>query len=460
MDSKEYQDALAAAVETRRLWLEKTEFHKLKDQCRAFHNAFSTVYSQLIQKRLIREDPYKQEAKAGEIKVPDPVSSDGDKTEQLTVCLSAYDNQLDFLVNFSQFSVEFLTLENIKRIIALIRYIDWTKFTMDTQNPTTKVLVDITIQARTGGDPLSGRVIGDALNALDKASAAIMGCLREAAYFDRESYKLELRRNLTGAMKSGEAAPENIRKKFHAAMPGEPFYPDLVEEVLKEDFTPGGEKIRETVLKQLAVPENRPKAVKQEVSFKMTLLDGCVIISTVALTLNDIIPKLDENSLLLQNRKNGFFDQLKTAFRQMFHKAPDPVIYDIEYIDTAKGIPVQEKIDYNVFRADLDHKIRNFSALGGRGGTSSRLETMNESQLLPYLEKAIRDAQILYRTLTGLDEYFKAQASRELRDKVKGIKPELATVKNAFIKANQKRHEYSAQVEEEEQLKRLGISIQ
>jgi hypothetical protein len=66
--------------------------------------------------------------------------------------------------------------------------------------------------------------------------------------------------------------------------------------------------------------------------------------------------------------------------------------------------------------------------------------------------------QTLHKILTALDEYFKSEAPQEDRDKVKGIKPELSTMKNAIIRANAKRHEYSAQKEEEEQLKRLGVS--
>jgi hypothetical protein len=32
-------------------------------------------------------------------------------------------------------------------------------------------------------------------------------------------------------------------------------------------------------------------------------------------------------------------------------------------------------------------------------------------------------------------------------------------MKNAVVRANQKRHDYSAQKEEEEQLKRLGVNL-
>jgi hypothetical protein len=457
MTSKEYQSALASALEARRLWLEKTEFPKLKEEFRTFHSSFAAIYDQLIQKRLIHEDPYKQEAKAGEIKVPKPINSEGDKVEQLTICLSEYDNQLDFLINFSQFSVDFLSLDNIKRIIALVKYIDWNHFSIETQSSTTKAMVDVTVQARTSGDQISTRLIGDSLGALDKSSAAIMGYLKGAAGFNRENYKLELRQNITGGMQA-EATTETIRKKFAAAMPGRPFYPDLAEEVVKEDFSAEGGKLRDGILKQLGIPENKPKTVKAQVSFKTTLLEGFMIISSVSVSMGEAAPKLDDNSLLLQNRKQGFFDQLKNMIRQMMNKPPDPVIYDIEYMDTVKGTSTREKVNFNTFRADLDRKIRSFGSLGNRG--NSKLDSMEEKQLLPILEKAIRDAQSVHKILSGLDEYFKAEAPRELREKVKGIKPELATIKNAVIKANQKRHEYSAQLEEDEQLKRLGVKIE
>jgi hypothetical protein len=73
------------------------------------------------------------------------------------------------------------------------------------------------------------------------------------------------------------------------------------------------------------------------------------------------------------------------------------------------------------------------------------------------LSKNIEELQSLHKTLSALDVFFKSEASREDREKVKGIKPELTAIKNGIVKANQKRHEYIAQKEEQEQMKRLGI---
>ena len=82
---------------------------------------------------------------------------------------------------------------------------------------------------------------------------------------------------------------------------------------------------------------------------------------------------------------------------------------------------------------------------------------MQEEQLAGFLDKNIRELQSLHKTLSALDDFFKAEVDREDREKIKGIKPELGGIKNAILRANSKRHEYSARKEEEEQLKRLGV---
>jgi len=454
MDNAEYQKALEQALNARANWLDQSELPKFKEEFRTFHGAFASLYKLLIQKKLINEDPYKHEAKIGEIIVPKMIVPEGDKREQLTINLSAYDSQLDFLVNFFQFSIDFLNLETIKRILGLVRYIDWTKLVVDAATTTTRVVAELVNDARTGSDALTLNVINELTGKLGKSSVNLMNYLKDATAYNREAYKLELRQTITSTM--NDANVEQIKKKFPAAMPGKNFYPDLAEELIKEDYSPSGEQLRTLVLKQLAIPENKPKVVKKEVSFKTTLMDGLFVISTVGNALGEITPKLEENHALFQNRKQSLMERIREILREMLNKEPEPVIYDIEYIDSVKGTAVKEKVNFNQFRTDLDKRMRSFATLSSRN--VSKIDALDEKQLLTLLERAIKDAQSLHKTLGGLDEFFKAEAPRESREKVRGIKPELGTIKNAYIKANQKRHEYSAQIEEEEQLKRLGVT--
>jgi hypothetical protein len=241
-------------------------------------------------------------------------------------------------------------------------------------------------------------------------------------------------------------------------MPGKPFYPDLVEEILKEDYSKAGPGLQQNILKQLAIPENKPVIAKPAVSFKAILIEGLNAIGSTGAALVEIEPKLEENKILLESQKNGFWDKLRQLMQQIIKKEPEPVIYEVEYLDPVKGIPVKEQVNFNNFHSDMVHKARILMTLGSRGAAAARLEAMDEKQLLGLLERNIREVQTLHKILSALDEFFKAQAGREDRDKVKGIKPELATIKNAIVKANQRRHEFSAQKEEEEQLKRLGIN--
>ncbi|GHU64272.1 hypothetical protein FACS189447_00720 [Spirochaetia bacterium] len=459
-ENTDYRKALSDALKARADWLEKSELGKLKDELRLYHTGFASLYNLYLKKGLIHEDPYKQEAKIGELEVPDSSSfSDATRQDQLSMRLSAYDNQLDFLVNFYQFSPDFLTLDRIKRIVGLMKYIDWVHLTPDSQSANTKAVAEMTNQIKAGAEALTMSVISESLIHLNKSFTPIMGYLKILTDYQRELYKLELRDAVTGEMNPDDASQiPQIKKKWAQVNPGRPFYPELAEEVIKEDSTKDGPGLREKVLKSLAVAEAKPKAVKPEVSFKTILLEGVQLIGTTAQAFQDIAGKMDENNVLLEKKKQGLWQKIKKIMAQVLNKEPEPVIYEVEYIDPARGVQVREKINFVSFRNDLDRKIRTLSTIGIRGAGLSKLEAMQEEQIISFLEKNIREVQSLHKTLTALDEFFKTETDAEDRNKVKGVKPELATIKNAIIRANSKRHEYSAQKEEEEQLKRLGVN--
>ena len=59
--------------------------------------------------------------------------------------------------------------------------------------------------------------------------------------------------------------------------------------------------------------------------------------------------------------------------------------------------------------------------------------------------------------LTAADDYFKTTVNAASRSKIKGLKIDLVTVNNVLVKANKKRAEYVAYIEEINQMKKLGI---
>ena len=453
-----YTEVLQQVLDARKEWLERESLGKLKDELRVFQTSFASLYNIYLKKKLIDEDPYKQETKISELEIPDSSSiNETKKIEQLTIRLANLDSQLDFLVNFYQFHIDFFNLDRIKRVVGLVRYIDWTALTPDSASIMTKLAAELTITSKVGVDAITLSVIGEGLTRLSKTTVNSMAILKDLNTYYRENYKLGLRQKAMQGMSANEATLENIRKKVHTSMPGSPFYKELVEEIIKEDFTPSGPDLRDSVLNTLRVPAEKPKAVKPPVNFKNILLDGIQVIGGAGSIFTEIGEKLDENHSVLESHKKGFFHAIKELIRQITNAEPEEIIYNVEYLDTTKGIPVKERVNYHEFRDLLDKKAKILLSFV-RGPAYSKLSAMTEEQIISYLERNIKDVQTFHRTLSALDDFFKTNASAEERSKIKGIKPELSAVKNSYVKANQIRYDYSAQKEEEEQLRRLGIN--
>jgi len=452
-----YIETLQQCLEAKRDLLDKSDLGQLKEELRTFHISFASLYNLFLKKKLIDEDPYKQEAKITEIEVPDTsVFQEAKRIEQLTIRLANYDNQLDYLVNFYQLGIDFLNLDRIKRILGLVRYIDWSSFSADSPNQMTKSVALLTNQSKTGVDALTLNIIGESTQRLSKTTGTIMKIIKDLSIYYRETYKLNVRLNISKDMSANEATIENIRKKMPPAMPGQPFYKELIEELIKEDYSESSKDLRDSILNILKVKEVKTKAVKPQVVFKNILLEGIQVVGGSSASLSEIASKIDENHNIIENRKKSFIESLKKLIRQITNAPPEEVVYTIEYLDPTKGAPVKEKINYHQFRDDLDKRIRIYSSFS-RGSAYQKISAMTEEQIIVYLERYIKELTQLHRTLNSFDEYFKANVEPGEREKIKGIKPELSALKNSYVKANQLRHEYSAQKEEDDQMKRLGV---
>jgi hypothetical protein len=466
-DLKQYQEQLVQALDARSIWLEKTQMSKLKDEFRTYHSAFATIYDILLKKGTIQSDPYKQEAKMGEIQIlPADEIPEPDRINEISIRLSNYDNQLDFLVNFYSFNTEFLTLDRIKRISGLVKYISWSNQTSSSANTNTRITMGLLNELKTGADPMSVSMINESQVRLVKSAGAIMQILKIVMDFQKELYKkdiqLKITNNLSINFDNAYARKTEIltliKKNFHSAMPGVLFYPELIEELIKELDTKDGPPLRAVVLKSLEVPENKVIKKQEVVSYKPYLIDGLRSLGGSAMSLAEILRKFNDNNEMFSHVKKTFGQRLREIIREMLNKEPEPVLYDIQYVDSARGTTVKDKINYFQLQQDLERRIRVLNSYSVRSTAGSRLESMDEAQLLEQLNRNLKDLQTIHKTLTAMDDCFKVTAPPEIKDKIKGVKPELSAIKNVIISANQKRYEYSSLKEEEEQLKKIGVS--
>lgn len=466
-DVATYNNQLSDALEAKKNWLDSDLMPRLKDEFRLFQGAFSGLYKLLLKKSIIHEDIYQHEMKVGDIAIPpEGPFPESDKIDQISIRLSQYEVQLDFLINFYAFTVESFQMEKLKIVLGLVKYFHWIGLSANSKNINTKVLMELLTVLKNGNDQLSISIAADCTMRLEKGSRTILKQLKELSDFHRESYKLETRLRVMDYLDFDPATVithkdetmRQIKRKFAEAMADRPFYPELIDEILHEDYSGEGPRIKRILLENLGKNAESPKVVIETKNFNVTLLEGIRALGTLSFTLSDIHRKITQNSQLLESAKNTFMDKLRRLVLQMMNKETSQIFYDIEFFDPTTASSKIEELDFYQFAIELDRKSRFLSSIANRASNTNRkLEHADDKLLIDILGKNIEEIQALHRTLNALDLFFKSEAKRDDRDRIFGIKPELTSVKNALLKANQKRHEYISRKEELDQMERLGI---
>jgi len=457
---------LETALQKYRASLDRKELGMLKEQFRFFHNSFKSLYDVLIQKGLLNTDPYKAEHQISEVTTPPsgPIN-ESEKKDAISQRLSIFDSILEFLNNYYQFQIDFITLPNVKQLADLVNYIKWNRFSQSSSNLNTRVLAELVRRLTPVHDNLSTSIVNDSIKQLGKQSSIILEILKKVSVYQRERYKYDFRLQLFHSLRIDARTIESkhdeviklIKARFSKQMPGIPYYAELIEEVLKEEAGSAADFQRQETLKKLRI-EQEKKEDRGPVSFKPTLLEGIRLLSTAATPLEQAVQKLKANSFLIESRKLTFKEKFRRWLYNIVQKEEDHRIYEIEYIDPLTVTSKTIRLNFDKFIEDLQKKARIISAMGNRVGSMyQKLEQSDEERIYKVLSSSLEDLQVYLIRLPALDTYFKSEVNRTQRTLIKGIKLEISALKNTVIKVNQKKHDYVAKREEVEQLKKLGI---
>ena len=187
--------------------------------------------------------------------------------------------------------------------------------------------------------------------------------------------------------------------------------------------------------------------------------EGLRTLSAASFALEEAVSKLGENSILLSSFDQGLGARLRRMIRKLISPEAKGLAYEVQFIDPVTKASATESLDFKAFVEETGKKARFLGSLSQRGGASARrIEGMSDEQSYKFLQRNIEELQRALRVLAALEEFFRAQVPGEARARVRSIRPEMTTIKGAVIKANQKKHEYVAQCEELEQMRRLGIA--
>ena len=463
-----YNSRLAEALEQRRTHLETTAIPQLKQESQVFHSSFRALLQVLEKKGLVQPDPYKQDERISDIALPsEEAFLESERDAQMSIRLSQYDNQLDFLVSYFQFDLEFMNLRRIKNLVGLIKYIRWHQLSETSTHLMTRVLAEYIGRLIRDQDPLSSGIVKDSKDQLIRRSRTILGALKEISSYQRESTKLRVRTEAlphcsldpARAIAHREGTLRQLRKAWAQAQPGTPFFSDLAWEVIEEEFSPHGTQLRRELLERIQVSQPQQKSRHDPSDeFRTMLLETVRNLATVGGTVSSLLERTVENAELLQARRVSVMQRFKRWIDQLTNQTLDRTMMRIEIMEENTSAIRSQELDFGQFSESARRRARLYGAILNRVSTPARrLQEAGEEQLFSFLQKQVKELFELHRQLSAVDTYIRAEISREQRTRLRPINVELSTLKEHLLRVNKKRHAYVTRKEEQEQLKKLGI---
>lgn len=453
-----------------RIAVQKEEFNKhllpqLQQNYAALGSVVKILRSNLLKKGLVYDDPYKYDSRMTEIKVPaSDVFADSERAAVIGSRLAQYQTMIDFLTNSYQFNCSFLTPQRIASLLALNKTFQWMLLKETSTHANTRAMAEICKSLHSVSDTLTGGLLRDSLGHLSRLDTDIQQTLRQLNRLHREEYKLSVRKNLPEDLKVTQAdidTPIKILKtlKKHLSTKEDklPFYNDLIMEVLREDYGSDSAHLQQEVLRQLNVAQKQDTKTDKKENMRPVLATGLRIIGTTGNHFEACVLKIRHNQEVVYNARATFLTKLAAAFRKAFNIEEKKHELSIVIKDPITNLQKKEIIVMENFIDELIKKARIFRSLAITGSAiQQRLAGMTNEQLLDLLNKYIIACNGYLKTLGGIDDYYRS-VDVVLRSKIKGIKIELTTIRNAVIKANQCRAEYNASVEEYTNMKDLGM---
>ena len=461
-----FNELVIKAFDEKKAWYDSTQLPKVQDNYRLHLVCVNNIIEALVKKSLINPDPYKKDKKISAITCPSDANfNDNERATQLGIRLSDYQSTLDFICNYFKFTVEQVAVDKIRKLLEFNSFFSWLNLSPNSAKINTRSLAACIMEAKNGAQPLQAAMINDSLSKTKEAITFIDAALKELLDFQREAYKVDVRRLVLknpafdkSKMDSQATFLAEIKRLFPSSMPKRTFSTDLVSEVVDEEISPKKAALQEKVLGKFKITDNSKKEQKKNtVSSHDILMETVRVLGTTSQQYSVILEKLVNNNNIIQSGKKSFKDSLLKFIRRVFGLQDPEIEYNIVVMDPATNQSHKEKLNYTEFVASLSKRTKYYASIASTQSLNyNKVNAQPDDKILEFLNKQLTENTRLQQVLTALDNYFKSSISNS--EKLKGIKPELSFLKSTLVKVNQFRAEYIALLEEQEQMRKLGIT--
>ncbi|OJF76717.1 MAG: hypothetical protein BKP49_06040 [Treponema sp. CETP13] len=460
-----FNKTLYNKIDTKAQWYNTIGLNEILTEYRNYHALIKNMFNMLVKKGLIIEDPYKKDRNVSDIFVPDDSDFlDNDKASIMGKRLSDYETSLDYLCNYCKFSINNFPMERIKTLSRLNNYIKWNSLQPVSTHPNTRALAELFAVIRNGSDQMSIKVLNDFTAVAKKTIALINIQLKELLAFQKQVYKASVRKALEKNPNYSNKAPNEtvgfsqIKKAFPSAMGKKPFYKELIIEIAEEEFSATKEIKRRTLLDSLSVKVKQTEKKTKQVNTKELLMNTVRALGSLSNQLEEILKKMNENQMLLENETKGFWDKLSSLWRKAFHIEKPKVEYRISIEDPLTHLKKHKLINFSSLVIALTKRANTYSSFSVRNTPGfMKIESQSEEDILNFITKQIAECTDIIVILEALTDFFKVSVRPLTREKLKNWSIEITSMKNTLVKTKQRKAEYTSYIEEQAQMKRLGI---
>ena len=461
-----FTSQLETALMAKQGWFNTDKLQQLLEQYRLLFTCVRNLNEVLVKRSLIHPDPYKLETRISDIATIETSSFiENEDAVVLGKRFSDYEMMLDFICTYFRFTVENITLNKIKILMEFNDAFDWSNLSSNSPKSNTRALATALSKARTNAPAVTISLINDSQEKCAKCMKYINSYLTELADFQKELYKGNIRKdifehpdfNKEKAFSSPEAEMNEIRRLFGKTTGKKTFYTDLVQEIISEDQSPDRENLRKRLLEKLEIKVREEKKETRTIDPHDLLMSAVFSLGVLSSILGQMSVKLSDNFDLLFYVKKTFFTKFMEALRKALGIKEKERSCTIVVTDQQSGSKSQLHIEVNQFLAQLTKLAHVYAGIAAKGNEYNKINSAKPDDALIFLNRQIQENQKLFTTINALDEHFKSNVEVTQRPKVKGLKIDLSSYRNAIIAVNKKRGDYVSAVEEIEQMKKLGI---
>ena len=461
-----FTNQLQLALMAKQSWFNSERLQTMLEQFRLLHTCVRNLNEVFVKRSLIQPDPYKLETRISDIGTIDTSSfTENEDPIILGKRFSDYEMMLDFISTYFRFSVENMGVNRIKVIMDLLSAFDWANLSSNSSKSNTRALASTIQKARQNAPSVTISLINDSIEKCSKCCKVISSYLSELADFQKELYKGNLRKDLfehpdfdkQKAFSSPDAEMAEIRRLYVKTTGKKAFYTDLVQEIIAEDQGPDRAALRQRLIEKLEIKITETKKETRTVNPHDLLMSAVFSLGVMGSILGGLYAKLSDNFDLLFLTKKSLFAKFMEALKKALGIKEKPRECTIAVVDQQSGSKSNQHIEVNTLLAQISKLAHIYSGIAAKGNEYNKINAAKEEDALIFLNRQIQENQKLFTTINALDEHFKSHVEILQRPKVKGLKIDLSSYRNAIIAANKKRGEYVSAKEEIEQMQKLGI---